>query len=204
MKVLVILVAVILAAQPASGGCESMSAPTRVCYDNTNAPPALVFRIFMHKLFSDSLKDEENRSGPKIVEAGLTPNMNADDVVQYFVSRYLEIEQEAEEAQKRTLCLDEKPRYEGAENFVIFNQLEEVSLNVYQKHLFLARSDLSASGLFDLDKALKEYPGSFMSWFMDHEKALDGSVPRIVEGARMLCANDWGHQFSSSQSVGQD
>ncbi len=130
--------------------------------------------------------------------------MSSDDVVKYFVSRYLEIEKEAEVAQKRTLCLDEKPRYEGAENFVVFNQLEEVSLNVYQKHLFLARSDLVASGLFDLDKALKEYPGSFTSWFMDHEKALDGSVPRIVEAARMLCANEWGHQFSSSRSSSED
>lgn len=76
----------------------------------------------------------------------------------------------------------------------MFNQLEEISLNVYQKHLYLARADLQASGIFDLDKALEEYPGSFTNMFMDHRKARDGSVKRIYETAVGLCAKPWSHQ----------
>ena len=196
-----ILFATLLASQFASADCQSASGPFRKCYDNSNAPAALVYRILVRQLFADSLEDEEDQMGWHYVEAGLTPNMNSADVIGYFVSRFLEIEREVEEAQKRTLCLEGKPRYTGVENFVIFNQMEEVSLNIYEKHLLLARSDLSASGLFDLDKALKEYPASFTSMFMDHEKAHGGSVQLIVEAAAALCEKPWGHQFSSSRSV---
>ena len=77
-------------------------------------------------------------------------------------------------------------------------------LNVYEKHLLLARSDLQASGLFDLDKALKEYPGSFGSIFMDHEKLRDGSAQRIYESAVRLCKGPWEHSFMSSVSANED
>lgn len=201
MKRLLILVATILASHPVRADCSGASGPFRKCFDNSNAPAALVYRLFVRQLFADSLENEEDRIGWHDVEAGLTPNMSSDDVISYFVSKYLEIENEVEEAQKRTLCIDEKPRYNGAENFSIFNQMEEVSLNIYEKHLFFARSDLSASGLFDLDKALDEYPGSFADMFMDHEKATNGSIRRISEAAAALCGKPWGHQFSSSRSL---
>ena len=201
MKPLVILLAALLFSQSANADCQTASGLFRKCYDNKNAPLALVYRFFIRDLFLDSLEDEEYRRGWHYVEAGLTPNMNSDDVVRYFVPKYLEIEKQVEETTKRTLCLDGKPRYKGAENFIIFNQMEEISVNAYEKHLFLARSDLSASGLFDLDKALKEYPGSFSSMFMDHEKAHGGSEKRLYELATVLCEKPWGHNFSSSRTV---
>ncbi len=204
MKPLLIFITALLISQSASAGCPANSEYARKCFDKTNAPPSLVYRIFIRALFADSLELEEHRMGAYFVEAGLKPNMNADDVVRYFVSRFLDIEKEVEETSKRMLCLDGKPRYEGAENFIIFNQLEEVSLNIYEKHLFLATSDLTASGLFDLEKALEEYPGGFMSMFMDHKKAHDGSIQRIYEAATGLCKNPWGHQFSSSRSVSEN
>jgi len=204
MKRLVILVTTVLISQSASADCQSASGSFRKCYDNTNAPPALVYKLFLNALFADSLEVEEYRSGWHYVEAGLTPNMNSEDVVRYFVPKYLEIEKEVEETKKRTLCFDEKPRYKGAENFIIFNQMDEIAVNIYEKHLFLARSDLSASGLFDLDKALKEYPPSFTSMFMDHEKAHGGSTQRLYEFATVLCEKPWEYQFSSSRTVGED
>ena len=195
--------------QSAVADCPDDSKYGRKCFDNENAPPELVFRLFNQRIFSesidylenlDALDDDEYHAGLHLVEAGLTPEMRSADVVRYFVTRYLNIETEVETLSKKTLCIDGKPRYDGAENFVIFNQLEEVSLNVYQKHLLLARADLQASGLFDVDKALREYPGSFGSEFMDHEKAHNGSVKQIYEIAEGLCADPWGHQFSKSES----
>ena len=121
MKPLVIFVATVLISQSASADCQTASGPFRKCYDKTNAPLALVYRIFVRTLFADSLEDEEYRSGSFFVEPGLTPSMNSDDVVRYFVSKFLDIEKEVEETQKRTLCFDGKPRYKGAENFIIFS-----------------------------------------------------------------------------------
>ena len=210
---LLMFIAILLVSQSMGATCPDNSKFGRKCFDNTNAPLALVYRIFVHGIFVDSLDyledldslgDNEYHAGWHFVEAGVTPNMKSADVVRYFVTRFLDMEKEAEELQKRMLCLDGKPRYEGAENFLIFNQLEEASLNVYEKHLLLARSDLQASGLFDLDKALKEYPGSFGSTFMDHEKAHDGSGQRIYEAAVGLCKAPWGHSFSVSESTNED
>ena len=138
------------------------------------------------------------------MEAGLTPNMDADSVLYYFASSYPDIEKEVELAQKRTFCIDGKPRFEGRENSLVFNQLEEISLSIYEKHRLFARSDLMAPGLFDLDKALDEYPGSFGDMFMDHEKASRGSVQRIYEGAERLCSGPWGLRTSNTQSSDPD
>ena len=204
MKPLLLFVATVLISQSASADCQKASENFRKCYDNTNAPLALVYQLFINSLFMDSLENEEYRTGWHYVEAGLTPNMNSDDVVRYFVPKYLEIEKEVEEAQKRMLCLDSKPRYKGAENFMIYNQMDEMRLAIYEKHLLIAISDVSASGLFDLDKALKEYPGSFTSMFVDHKKARDGSIQRIYEHATALCKKPWGHQISSSRSVSEN
>ena len=212
MKLVTIFVGIVFFSHTAVADCQSVSGNCRKCYDNENAPPAVVYQIFIREIFIESLDyledlnsldDEEYHAGKHYVEAGLTPNMSSADVVRYFVPKFLEIEKEAKEAQKRTLCYDKKPRYEGAENFVIFNQLEEVALNVYEEHYHLARSDLQASGLFDLDKALKEYPASFINCFMDHKKAHDGSAKRIkqkYEAAASLCEKPWGYQFSMSVS----
>ena len=192
--------------------CRSLSGNCRKCYDNTNAPPGIIYQIFIRDIFIESLDyladldrldNDEYHAGKHSVEAGLTTNMRSADIVRYFIPKFLEIEQESEEAQKRVLCLDGKPRYEGAENFLIFNQLEEVNLNVYDKHYLLARSDLQASGLFDLDKALKEYPSSFTNCFIDHQKAHDGSAKsttRIYDAAARLCDGPWGLQFDTSVS----
>ena len=210
---LLMFIAILLVSQSTSAACPDNSKYGRKCFNKENAPPALVYRIFVRGIFVDSLDyledldsldDNEYHAGWHFVEAGVTPNMRSADVVRYFVTRFLDMEKEAEELQKRMLCLDGKPRYEGAENFLIFNQLEEASLNVYEKHLLLAQSDLQASGLFDLDKALKEYPGSFSSTFMDHRKAHEGSIKRIYEAAAALCKAPWGHSFGSSVSVNED
>lgn len=208
LRILFILSTLVLA-HSTIADCPESSKFGRKCFNKQNAPSELVFRIFVRSVFIasldylenlDDLPEEKFHAGWHYVEAGLTPEMSSTDVVRYFASRYLDIEKEVEEVSKQTLCIDSKPRYEGAENFVIFNQLEEVSLNIYEKHLLLARSDLQASGLFDLDKALKELPGSFSSTFMDHEKALEGSAERIYEGAIGLCKSPWGHSISSSES----
>ena len=207
------LFAVLLVSHSMSATCPDNSKFGRKCFDNSNAPPALVFRIFVNQIFSgtldyledlDSLDDAEFYVGLHFVKPGLTPDMTSADVVRYFVTRFLDMEKEAEVLQKRMLCLDGKPRYEGAENFLIFNQLEEASLNVYEKHLLLARSDLQASGLFELDKALKEFPGAFGETFMDHEKAHDGSVNAIYEAAVTVCKGPWGHSFSTSGSANEN
>ena len=85
------------------------------------------------------------------------------------------------------LCEGKRPRYDGAENFQLFNQLDDVRLHVTERHLLFARADLQVSGLFDLDKALREYPGSFVSIFSDHEAVRDGSIPMIYEHPTRLC-----------------
>ena len=167
MKPLLMVIAIALVSQSANADCVPPSDNVRKCYDNTNAPLALVYQLFISDIFEDSLEDEGHRIGWHYVEAGLTPQMNSGDVIRYFVPKYVEIEKEVEETENRMLCLDGKPRYEGNENFTIFNDLYDVALTIYEKHLFVARSDLSASGLFDLDKALKEYPGSFQSFSWD-------------------------------------
>jgi len=202
VKYLLMFLAIALISESVSANCENVPDNFRKCFDNSNAPPALVYQLFVRNIFVGSLETEEYLIGRDYVEAGLTSKMSSDDVLHYFASRFLDIEKESEEAQKRTLCFEGKPRYKGAENFIVFNQLEEVSVNIYEKYLLIARSDLLASGLFDLDKALEEYPGSFVNMFMDHEKARGGSIQNIFETATSLCANSWGHQFSSSRSVG--
>lgn len=197
MKYFLVFLAVALTSESVSANCENISDNVRKCFDNSNAPPALVYQLFVRMIFTDSLEAEEDRMGHHYVEAGLTSEMTSDDVLHYFASRFLDIEKESEEAQKRTLCFEGKPRYKGAENFIVFNQLEEVSVNIYEKYLLIAKSDLLASGLFDLDKALAEYPVTFANMFMDHEKARGGSIQNILDTATSLCANPWGHQFSS-------
>ena len=201
MKLLLIFVATVFFLNAAAADCQDTSGIFRKYFDKTNAPLAMVYHIFVQSIFADSLDyledldslgDEEYHAGRHFVEAGITPNMSSADVVRYFVQKFLEIEEESQEAQKRTFCIDGKPRYQGAENFVVFNQLEEVNLNVYEKYYLIARSDLQASGLFDLDKALEEFPGTFGSKFMDHEKAHDGSEKGIYEVAVGSCKVPWG------------
>lgn len=134
------------------------------------------------------------------MEAGLTGKMASADVVRYFASRYLDIEKEVEDLSKKLSCDGDRPRYEGEENFFVFNQLDDVALHVYERHLFLARADLQASGLFDLDKALREFPEGFTSVSIEHEAARDGSVPRIFQAASRLCKEPWGQSYSISRS----
>lgn len=176
-------------------------------YDNTNAPDELIFRMFVSGIFIetldylgdlDALDDEPHNPGYHFVEVGLTGKMASADVVRYFAIRYLDIEKEVEDLSKKLLCDGDRPRYQGDENFFIFNQLDDVALHVYERHLFLARADLHASGQFDLDKALREYPGGFTSISFEHEAARDGSIPRILEDASRLCKEPWGHSFSVS------
>ena len=157
--------------------------------------------MFVRDIFADSLEDEESRIGWHYVEAGLTPNMNSADVVRYFVPKFLEIEKEVEETQTRMLCFDGKPRYDGAENFELFSHMDDVELAIYEKHLIVAKSDLSASGLFDLDKALREYPVSFISIYNDHKAVRHGSIERIYKNAEALCKGPREYGFSSSRSI---
>ena len=106
------------------------------------------------------------------------------------------MEEEAHQAQKRTLCSDGAPRYGGVENLVVLNQLDEVALNVYEKYYLLARSDLQASGLYNLDTALAEGSGSFVVTFSKHSLESYGSVDRIHEAAKGWCADPWGYRVS--------
>ncbi len=186
--------------------CQPASDLWRKCYTNENAPPEMVYQMFVGRIFRDTLEyledldrldDEEYHAGWYYVKDGLTRNMRSADVVRYFVAKFLEIEQESQEAQKRTMCTEGKRRYDGAENYVIFNQLEEVALNVYEKHYLLSRSDLQARGLFDLDKVLKELPGTLGVKFMDHRST---GVKQIYELTARLCEKPWGHSFTVSES----
>lgn len=176
-------------------------------YDNTNAPDELVFALLVNHVFAETLHRSDNldvqnkephHAGYHFVEAGLTGKMGSADVVRYFAERYLGIEKEVEDLSKKLLCDGDRPRYDGAENFFVFNQLDDVRLHVYERHLFLARSDLQASGLFDLDKAIREFPGAFSSVAMEHEAARDGSVAAILEHASHLCSEPWRRSFSVS------
>ena len=130
---LLTFIALLLVSPSTNAACSDNSKYSRKCYDHTNAPPAVVYKIFVTGIFFDSLdyledldrlEDEKYHAGRHVVKAGLTPNMRSADVVRYFVSKYLEIEKEVEETKKQMLCLDGKPRYKGAENFVNFNQME--------------------------------------------------------------------------------
>ena len=206
MKLFIVFAAFVLVSQYASADCP---ADARKCYDNTNAPPALVYRLLIDRIFSDSLdyledldslKDEEYHAGLHFVKSGVTPNMSSADVVLYFIPKFLEIEKEVEEAQEQMLCVNKKPRYEGAESFLIFNQMDEMALNIYEKHLYIARSELQASGLFDLDKAIREFPGSFGSVVTELKDTGPESVKRLYELAESICSNPSRYQFIKSVS----
>ncbi len=123
--------------------------------------------------------------------------MNHADVYSYFIPKFLEIQKEVEEVQNRMLCLDGKPRYDGEENFEIFNAMDDVKLAIYEKHWLVAKSDLSVNGLFDLDKAMRESSGGFTSLWMDHKSSRNGSVKRIYETAEKLCAGPREYNFGS-------
>lgn len=180
----------------------------RWMYDNTNAPDELVFKLFVGAVFGealsyiddlDALSDEPYHAGYHYVSAGLTGKMESVDVVRYFAQRYLAIEAEVEELSRSLLCDGKSPRYKGTENIYILNQLDDVRLHVYERHLFLARADLQASGLFDLDKALLEIPMGFSSVSIEHRAAPDGSIAGILEGASRLCEEPWGISITSSR-----
>ena len=112
--------------------------------------------------------------------------------MRYFVAKYLEIELEAHEAQKQTLCSDGLPLYRGTQNFSLLNQFEDVPLTIYKKHYFLALEDLQTSGLYDLEKVIEDPPMGFTVLFEDHTLEHWGSVDRIYEAAKVLCASEWG------------
>lgn len=187
-----------------------LEAGVRWRYDNTNAPDKLVFKLLVSGIFSATLDIYENlevldtktyHPSYQYVEAGLTGKMGPGDAVRYFAERYLAIEKEVEDLSKRLLCDGKNPRYTGAENFYVLNQLDDVQLHVYEHHLFLARADLQASGVFDLDKAIREFPGGFSSTSIDHEVARDGSVVKVFEAASKLCEESWGHSFTVSGPI---
>ena len=194
----------LLACLPAHAGCPNSPDHIRKCYDNSNAPPAIVFKIFVQHLFADSLLPEQDQLGGTYVAAGLTSSMNSADVIHYFVSRYVEIENEVDELQKRTLCLDNKPRYAGTENLVLFNQRDEISFNTYEKYLMIAKSDLSVSGLFDIEKALKEFPVAFVVHSLDYEAIVDATKQQIYEAAAEFCEKPREHHFQSLRSLPDD
>lgn len=182
-------------------------------YDNANAPDELIFQLLTHRVFIetldyiedlDALTDEPHHAGYRFVEAGLTGRMASSDVVRYFAEQYLIIEKEVDELSRKLLCNGKEPRYQGAENLVIFNQLDDVKLNVYQRHLFLARADLQASGLFNLDTALSEYPGSFSSISFEHVVSDDDYAEKLLQAASRLCTEPSGHSISVTQSPVDD
>jgi len=201
MKPNPLIIACIFFSHSTLADCESSSGQVRKCYDNDNAPPAFLYKLYVNHVFADSLEDQEHRTGWYYVQDGLTGKMNPDDAYLYFVPKYLEIEKEVEEVQNRMLCLDGKPRYTGAENFQIFNYMDDVQLTIYEKHLFIARSDLSVNGLFDVDKAMTGSSGSFTSKSMDHEAVRNGSIKAIFEHAQKLCAGPRVYNFSSQHTV---
>jgi hypothetical protein len=213
MKSVLIIVTLILLSRSAAADCQTVSSDERKCYDNLNAPAAMVYKqlvfiIFVESLNClddlDSLGDEKYHAGRYFVEAGITPKMSSADVVRYFVERFLVIDKEVHETQRRMLCVDGKPRYKGAENFLIFNQMDEVALNIYEKHYFLTRADLQASGLFDLEEALMEYPASFTEVFLDHEKARNGSIDWIYKDASKICEKPYERRFSTTVSESEE
>ena len=201
MKPLVMLITIVFISQSAIADCQSSSGTFRKCYDNSNAPVALLYKMYVRNIFADSLMDQEHRTGWYYVQDGLTGKMNPVDAYLYFVPKYLEIEKEVEEVQNRMLCLDGKPRYTGAENFQIFNYMDDVQLTIYEKHLFIARSDLSVNGLFDVDKAMTGSSEGFTSMSMDHEAVRNGSIKAIFEHAQKLCAGPRGYNFISQHPV---
>lgn len=177
MRRIAAFLALTLLPQLASANCQSVSGDFRKCFDSTNSTPDIVFRHLAHRVFVASvdyledlsqIDDEPDHAGWNAVKSGLTPQMSSPDVVRYFAQKYIEMIGEVDDAQKQNLCANGVPRYKGAENAVIWNQLDEIGQNVFQKHFLLARSDLQASGLYDLDKALSEFSGTFTMIYMDH------------------------------------
>ena len=201
MKSLATIVSVLLISQSANADCASSTSNYRMCFDNSNAPPEWVFRQLLSNVFSQSVdfledmsqfEDKPNHLVRNTVKDGVTPNMSSADVVRYFVSKFMEIEEEVHDVQNEMLCADGIPRYRGVENFELFNQLDDILLNVYKKHYYLARADLQVSGLYDLDKVIEEPPMGFTAEFEDHNLELWKSVDRIYEAAKIQCASQWG------------
>jgi len=205
MRILATIISMLLISQSAAADCGSPTNDYRMCFDNSNAPPEWVFRILLRSVFSQSegfledmsqIDDGPRHVGWNIVKDGLTPNMSSADVVRYFVSKFLEIEQEVHDVQNEMLCTDGIPRYRGAANFDLFNQLDDILLNVYKKHYYLARADLQVSGLYELDKVVEEPPMGFTALFEDHNLKRWKSEDRIYEAAKIQCASQWGISIS--------
>lgn len=182
-------------------------------FDNTNAPDEFVFESLVRHIFGETLEvlddlgldhiddldflDKElHKAGYHYVEHGLTGKMRSADVVRYFAKRYLDIENEFENLFREMLCNGDRPRYGGEENFFIINQFDDVRMHVYERHLFLARADLQASGLFDLEKAIREFPPRITFSSIEYEAYYDGSVPKILAHATQLCSEPWPRTFT--------
>lgn len=205
MRVLAAILTGLFLPQLVSANCETLSSSARKCFDNTNAPPEIVFQMLASSVFNSSVDyledlsqigEEPGHAGWHLVKEGLTSRMSSADVVRYLVRKQIEMIDEVHEVQQRALCANGVPRYEGAENAIIWNQLDEIGQNVFQKHYYLARSDLQASGLYDLDKVLSDYPGGFTMTYMDHSLDRWGSVDRLNEAAKMFCSSPGGIQVS--------
>lgn len=197
MKILLAGILAFLIAESAMGQCSTLSYESRKCFDNSNAPPSVVFDILLGNVAVDSidywddmnrLPDEEGHPGWHMIKDGLTDNMSSADVVRYLVAKYLAIEEEVHARQTELLCIDGAARYKGAENFMMFNLVEDMRDVVLQKHYLLVRADLQASGLFDLDAVLNDPPFTFVRSLQGNSQEVWGSIERITEQAEGQCA----------------
>lgn len=199
MRKVATIVSLVLVSLSANADCESSADEYRMCFDNNNAPPEWVFRMLLSSVFrqsADFLGDLSQIDGPRhagwhTVKDGVTPKMSSADAVRYFVAKFVEIEEEVHDVQNEMLCTDGVPRYRGAENFELFNQLDDILLNVYKKHYYLVRADLQVSGLYNFDRVIEDPPIGFTAMFENHSLALWKSEDRIYEAAEAQCASQW-------------
>ena len=76
----------------------------------------------------------------------------------------------------------------GAEIFAVFDALDDVRKAIYDKYLAIAKAEVAAYAVFDIDAALDEIWVNVDSYRMTHEEKFGGSEDRANEAAASMCA----------------
>ena len=74
------------------------------------------------------------------------------------------------------------------ELFFVFDAFDDVRNAIYDKYLAIAKAEVAAYAVFDIDRALDNIPESFGSYWLNHEKAYGGSDALANEVAAEMCA----------------
>lgn len=84
---------------------------------------------------------------------------NVDELFDYFMRLRAQIESEISDANQRMLCPNDRRRPVGAEIFAVLDAFDDVNNAIYDKYLAIAKAEVAAYAVFDIDTALDNYPG---------------------------------------------